>query len=110
MVNFASLGMNSLLVHLGCFDVVQQHRLPPSHSHIFLTDGTFSVIEKWLTSAGFKGCGTLSELVLYLRKKFSESSAYSDEVVYSDVLLADFLFTTWFNGHLNMEKVIPCLV
>lgn len=104
-VNHASLGMNCMLVHLGCFDIVQQHRLPPSHSHIFLTDGTFSVIEKWMTGPGCAGCATLSELVLYLRKKFAASKAYSDKVVHLDVLLVNFAFTKWFNNHLNMAKV-----
>lgn len=72
-VNHASLGMNALLVHLRRFDIVQQHRLPPSHSHIHLTDGTFSVIEEWLTGPGFAGCNTLSELIHHLQQKFAKA-------------------------------------
>lgn len=104
-VNHASLGMNCVLVHLGCFDVIQQHRLPPSHSHIFLTDGTFSVIEKWLTGPGSPGCPTLPELLQYLRRKFCQSKKYQDKVVYIDILLVNFAFTKWLNGHLNMDQV-----
>lgn len=83
-VNHASLGMNATLVHLRRFDVVQQHRLPLSHSHIHLTDGTFSVIEQWLTGPGFGGCNSLSELIQYLRHKFSKAKNYSNKKVYRD--------------------------
>lgn len=104
-VNHASLGMNALLVHLGRFDVVQQHRLPPSHSHIYLTDGTFSVIEEWLTGKGAPGCRKLSELLSYLRSNFSTAKQYKDKVVKINILLANFAFDKWFDGHLHMNQV-----
>lgn len=104
-VNYASLGMNATLVHLRRFDVVQQHRLPPSHSHIHLTDGTFSVIEQWLTGPGFGGCNTLSELIQYLRHKFAKAKNYSNKKVEINVLIANFAFNKWFEGHLHMDKV-----
>lgn len=105
-VNHASLGVNAFLVHHRRFDVVQQHRLPPSHSHIHLTDGTFSVIEEWLTGNGFGGCNTLSELIEYLRRKFSKAKNYANKKVEINVLIANFAFNKWFNGHLNMNKVL----
>lgn len=104
-VNHASLGMNAFLVHRRRFDVVQQHRLPPSHSHIYLTDGTFSVIEEWLTGRGYAGCNTLSELIHYLHQKFSKAKQYANKRVEFNILIANFAFTKWFNGHLNMNKV-----
>ena len=61
-VNFVGLGMNSLLVkelHKGSITSIQQHRLPPDHSHHWLTDGTFSVIEGWCCHDGFAGCPTV---------------------------------------------------
>ena len=61
-VNFTGLGMNSLLVkelHRGSITCIQQHRLPPDHSHHWLTDGTFSVIEGWCCHDGFAGCATV---------------------------------------------------
>lgn len=109
-VNHASLGMNAFLVHSRRFDVVQQHRLPPSHSHIYLTDGTFSVIEGWLTGPGFAGCSTLPELINYLHQKFSKAKQYSNKRVEFNILVANFAFTKWFNGHLNMDKVCAHLV
>lgn len=104
-MNHASLGMNAFLVHSRRFDVVQQHRLPPSHSHIYLTDGTFSVIEQWLTGPGFAGCNTLPELILYLKDKFSKAKQYADKKVEINILIANFAFNKWFNGHLHMDKV-----
>lgn len=103
-VNHASLGLNAFLVHHRRFDIVQQHRLPPSHSHIHLTDGTFSVIEHWLTGNGFAGCHTLAELISYLRRKFATAHNYSDKKVEINVLIANFAFNKWFNGHLHMNK------
>lgn len=104
-VNHAALGMNAFLVHSRRFDVVQQHRLPPSHSHIYLTDGLFSVLEKWLTGDGFPGCNTLPDLMQYLRKKLAEAPHYSDKALDLHVLIANFSFTKWFDGHLNRDKV-----
>lgn len=104
-VNRASLGMNAFLVHCRRFDVVQQHRLPPSHSHIYLTDGTFSVIEQWLTGPGFAGCNTLPELIDYLQRKFANAKQYAEKRVEINVLIANFAFTKWFDGHLHMDAV-----
>lgn len=104
-VNHASLGMNAFLVHHHRFDVVQQHRLPPSHSHIHLTDGTFSVIEQWLTGNGFAGCKSLAELITYLRLKFAKAKNYANKKVEINILIANFAFNKWFNGHLHMNKV-----
>lgn len=107
-VNHASLGLNAFLVNQRRFDVVQQHRLPPSHSHIHLTDGTFSVIEEWLTGNGFPGCNTLGELITYLRNKFSKAHNYANKKVELNLLIANFAFNKWFSGHLHMNKVCVC--
>ena len=106
-VNHASLGMNSMLCgpKTRRFDIVQQNRLEPGHSHHYLTDGTFSVIEGWMTGPGFAGCATLVELITYLQKKFASSDAYKSKLVEITVLVVNFAFTKWFAGHLHMEKV-----
>ena len=106
-VNHASLGMNCTLVgpKTRRFDHVRQNRLPPGHSHHYLTDGLFAVIEGWMTGPGFAGCSTLAELMTYLIKRFAASSAYSDKAVEISVLVVNFSFTKWFQGHLHMNKV-----
>jgi hypothetical protein len=106
-VNHASLGMNNMLAgpKVRRFDCVQQNRLPPGHSHHYLTDGTFSVIEGWMTGKGFAGCKTLAELIDYLLNKFKSADAYRDKIVDVTVLVVNFAFTKWFSGHLNMSKV-----
>lgn len=109
-INHASLGMNAFLVHCRRFDIVQQHRLPPSHSHIYLTDGLFSVLEGWLTGPGFGGCNTLPELIDYLKLKFSKAKEYCNKQVEINVLIANFAFSKWFNGHLHMNKVCDAQV
>ena len=78
-VNKTTLAMNNLLVKLGIFDCIQQHRLPPDHSHRWTTDGLFSVIEGWLTKDGFKGCKTVWELIEYLRAQFAKADGYKDK-------------------------------
>ena len=103
--NLASLAMNSMLVHVRRFDIVQQTRLPPSHSHHWLTDGLFSTIEGWMTGDGFAGCGTLPELVEYLRARFSRAKGYSSKRVEINFLLVNFAYTKWFTGHINHKEV-----
>ena len=47
-VNFCGLGINSTLVkelHEGSINEVQQHRLPPDHSHIWLTVHHYSQVQ-----------------------------------------------------------------
>ena len=97
------LAFNSTLVGptVRRFDVVQQHRLPPDHSHHYLTDGTFSVIEEWLTGAGFAGCATLGDLLAYLLKKFERATNFKNKRVEIKILVANFAFKKWFEGHLN---------
>ena len=106
-INHASLGMNCMLVgpKTRRFDELQQTRLPPGHSHHYLTDGTFAIIEGWMTGAGFAGCDTLAELMAYLQKKFASASGYRDKRVEMSVLIVNFAFTKWFSGHLHMNKV-----
>ena len=68
-VNYVGLGMNSTLVkelHVNSINYVQQHRLPPDHSHHWITDGTFSVIKGWLCHDGFSGCATIWDLIDFL--------------------------------------------
>ena len=107
-VNFASLGMNSTLVHelhLGSILEVQQHRLPPDHSHHWTTDGTFSVIEGWLRADGFKGCATVWDLIELLRSEFAKADNYKDKKVEITFLLVSFAFTKWFDGCIHQEKL-----
>lgn len=103
--NLASLAMNSMLVKVRRFDVVQQIRLPPSHSHHWLTDGLFSTIEGWMTGQGFAGCATLPELVEYLTKRFSQASGYASKRVEINFLLVNFAYTKWFKGHVEEKQV-----
>ena len=107
-VNFAGLGMNNLLVkelHEGSITEVQQHRLPPDHSHTFLTDGTFSVIEGFLTHDGFPGCATVWDMIAYLRRKFAGAEKYLDKRVEITCLLVTFAFTKLFDGHIHADKI-----
>jgi len=105
-VSLAGLGLNSTLVKVARrFKVVQQSRLPPSHSHHWLTDGLFSVLEGWLTGDGFAGCATLSELISYLKEKLSNAKAYKDKRIEIHVLLVNFALVKWFVGHINVDKV-----
>ena len=104
----SGLGMNSLLVHElheGSINEIQQYRLPPDHSHYFLTDGTFSVIEGWLTADGFPGCATVWELIAYLREKFADATMYKDKRIEITCLLVTFAFTKFFDGHINQDKI-----
>ena len=105
-VALASLGLNSTLIKCARrFDLVQQSRLPPSHSHHYLTDGTFSVMEGWLTGKGFAGCSTLPSLVRYLKERFASASAYKNRRVEFNILLVNFALVKWFGGHINKDKV-----
>jgi hypothetical protein len=107
-INFAGLGMNSLLVkelHEGSITEVQQHRLPPDHSHTFWTDGTFSVIEGFLTHDGFPGCATVWDMIAYLRRKFAGAEKYLDKRVEITCLLVTFAFTKFFDGHIHADKI-----
>ena len=72
--------MNCVLCYL-LKTTVQQHRLPPDHSHTWHTDGMFAAIEGWLTHAGFKGCNTVSEMVVFLQTMFARSDAYKHQKV-----------------------------
>ena len=103
--NLFTLAVNSMLVKVGRFDVVQQTRLPPSHSHHWLTDGLFSTIEGWMTGTGFPGCATLSELIAYLRKRFSRAANYKSKQVEINILLVNFAYKKWFEGHINSNKL-----
>ena len=63
--------LTTLLLHMQ----VGQNRLPPDHSHTWQCDGLFSVIEGWLEHEGFKGTRTVSELIEFLRLRFSQATA-----------------------------------
>ena len=107
-VNFATLGMNSTLVkelHEGSINEIQQHRLPPDHSHYWITDGTFSVIEGWLCHDGFPGCATVWDLIEYLRSQFSKAANNKDKKVEISCLLVTFAFTKWFDGCINQDEI-----
>jgi hypothetical protein len=135
-VNFVGLGMNSTLVkelHEGSITEVQQHRLPPDHSHHWITDGTFSVMEGWLCHDGFPGCATIWDLIDYLRSQFAKANGYKDKEVCAmpacdtlsthslglttkacdshpfqvevTVLLVTFAFTKWFDGCINQDQM-----
>lgn len=99
------LGLNCVLVKERCCDLIQQHRLPPDHSHTWQTDGLFSVIEGWLLHEGFTGCATLSQLHAFLCRKFAEAKAYKDKRVEIRVLLANFCFTHWLDGCVEVKKL-----
>ena len=107
-VNFVSLGMNSTLVHelhRGSIDEIQQHRLPPDHSHYHVTDGTFSVLEGWLCHDGFPGCPTVWDLIDYLRSKFSTAANYKNKRIEITCLLVTFAFEKWFDGCIHQDKI-----
>jgi hypothetical protein len=106
--NISTLALNSILVGkpVRRFDVVQQNRLPPSHSHHWLTDGTFSVIEGWMTGDGFAGCATLKELIEYLRMRFERAANYKTKRVEIGILVLNFAWVKWFSGHVNSNKVV----
>ena len=107
-VNFVGLAMNSTIVkelHRGSINTVQQHRLVPDHSHHWLTDGTFSVIEGWLCHDGFPGCATIWDLIEYLRSKFATAANYKNKEVEITCLLVTFAFTKWFDGCINQDQV-----
>ena len=87
------------------FDEVVMTRLPPDHSHHYLTDGAFSVIEGWLTGNGFAGCHTVWDLIKFLRGKFSTASNYRNKRVEISVLIANFAFVKWFDGCVNADKI-----
>ena len=82
-----------------------QHRLPPDHSHTWHTDGLFSVIEGWLTHEGFAGCYTISQLIAFLRAKFAAADAYKDRTVEISILIANFAWTKWFEGCIDVKKL-----
>ena len=92
------LAFNNTLAHYRFFDSVQQHRLPPDHSHTWQTDGLFSVLEGWLLHEGFSGARTLHHLMTFLRHKFATSDAYKDQRIEINILLANFAFAKWFEG------------
>ena len=107
-VNFVGLAMNSTLVHelhTGSITEIQQHRLPPDHSHYWLTDGTFSVMEGWLCHDGFPGCATVWDLIDYLRSQFAKAANFKDKEVEITCLLVTFAFTKWFDGCINQDKI-----
>lgn len=79
--------------------------LPPDHSHVWHTDGLFSVIEGWLTHEGFAGCRTISELVTFLTTKFAAAEKYADQRVEIRVLIANFAFAHWFDGCIDITKL-----
>ena len=108
-VNFCGLGMNSTLVkelHEGSINEIQQSRLPPDHSHYWITDGTFSVIEGWLCQDGFPGCATVWDLIDYLRLQFSKADNFKDKRVEITCLLVTFAFTKWFDGCIHTDTVV----
>ena len=88
------LAFNCVLAKEARFNV-QQHRLPPDHSHVWQTDGFFSVLEGWLSHPSFGGCRTLSHLVTFLRSKFATSDKYKDQRMEISILIANFAFTKW---------------
>ena len=100
------LAFNCTLVKLTKV-TLQQHRLPPDHSHTWHTDGLFSVIEGWLQHEGFRGCASVSELVLFLRRKFAASPSYHDQRVEINVLIANFAWTAWLSHHIEpgLERI-----
>ena len=107
-VSKAGLGMNAVVVHElheGSINEVQQHRLPPDHSHYWLTDGTFSVIEGFLTHDGFPGCATVWDLIDHLRSKFSTAKNFKQQRVEITCLLVTFAFTKWLDGCVNADEV-----
>ena len=98
-VSEAGLAINCILVkQTRSFDIVQQHRLPPDHSHTWYCDGLFSVIEGWLLAEGFTGCYTVSKLIDFLVDKFSKSGAYKDQRVEISILIANFAFAKAVEG------------
>ena len=103
--NLATLALNSTLCKERRFDVVQATRLPPSHSHHWLTDGLFSTIEGWMMGQGFAGCSTISELIAYLETRFSRADHYKAKRVEINILIVNFAYTKWFQGHINQTKV-----
>ena len=105
-VNYLGLGMNVTLVGKArAFDDLQQSRLPPDHSHHWSTDGTFSVIEGWLTQDGFAGCATVWELIDYLRAQFATATGFKQKRVELTFLLVNFAFTKWFDGCIMKDKL-----
>ena len=100
------LGMNCVLVKLTrSFDLVQQHRLPPDHSHTQYTDGLFAVIEGWLRHEGFAGARTVTELVQFLTTQFAEAKAYKSQRVSIRILIANFAFAQWLSPHVDSAKL-----
>jgi hypothetical protein len=53
----------------------------PTHSHHWITDGTFSVMEGWLCHDGFPGCATIWDLIDFLRSQFAKADGYKDKEV-----------------------------
>ena len=105
-VNLASLGMNCTLVGKSrTFDSITQSRLPPDHSHHWTTDGTFSVIEGWLSMDGFPGTSTVWELIDYLRSQFQKADGYKQHKVEITCLLVTYAFNKWFAGCINADKL-----
>ena len=84
---------------------MQQSRLEPDHSHHWLTDGTFSVMEGWLCHDGFPGCPTIWDLIDYLRSKFAAAERYKDKRVEVTCLLVTFAFTKWFDGCIHQDEI-----
>ena len=98
------LAMNCFIVHL-LKNQLQQHRLPPDHSHTWQTDGFFATVEGWLTSEGFRGCRTISELVTFLKMRFASSKAYRDQKMEINVLIANFAFTKWISDCIESKEL-----
>jgi hypothetical protein len=99
------LAFNCTLIHHRRANVMQQHRLPPDHSHTWHTDGLFSVIEGWLTHEGFRGAYTISQLVSFLRTQFSQSPAYHDQTIEISILIANFAFTKWLDDCIDKKPL-----
>ena len=88
------------------FNLLQQHRLPPDHSHVWQTDGLFSVVEGWLNHEGFTGgARTVSHLVQFLRQKFANSNAYKEQRVEISILIACFAFTKLYEGCIDSSEL-----
>ena len=58
-----------------------------------------------MTGTGFPGCATLSELIAYLRKRFSRAANYKSKQVEINILLVNFAYKKWFEGHINSNKL-----
>ena len=71
------LGMCAVLCKEKVMEEMRAVRLPVNHSHHFVTDGFFSVLEEWLTAGWFPGCATVWDVIVYLRFKLANSPKYA---------------------------------